>query len=220
MPAKPLPQPRKAPRQKRSLETVDAILAATAHILSKEGLEKATTNHIAARAGVSIGSLYQYFPNKESLVRALNDRHTQEILALLSRRFEEVREAPIPDAVRAIVRAMVDVHRHDPDLHRVLVQATPAVGAKVETRRLEAAAGRLLVGFFQARAAELRIQDFELSAFLLVQSVEALTHAAVLEHPGLLEDERFVEETTRMIVGYLTDGVEPAGKARRSRRKS
>jgi len=218
MPPKALHQPRKVPRQKRSQETVDAILAATAHILSREGLERATTNAIAARAGVSIGSLYQYFPDKESLVRALNERHTREIQDLLTRRFAEVREAPIPEAVRAIVRAMVEVHRHDPDLHRVLVQATPAVGAKEETRRLEEAAAGLLVGFFRARAAELRIQDYGLSAFLLVQSVEALTHAAVLEHPALLEDERFVEETTRMIVGYLTDGAPEADGDRRSRR--
>lgn len=208
-------RPRKAPRQKRSQETVDAILSATAHILSREGLEKATTNHVAAKAGVSIGSLYQYFPNKESLIRALNDRHTREILALLTARFAEVREAPIPAAVRAIVQAMVEVHRVDPALHRVLVQATPAVGAQEETRKLEEAAAALLVGFFQARAAELRPLDFELSAFLLVQSVEALTHAAVLEHPELLEEDRFVEETTRMIVGYLTEGIAPV--ARRSR---
>lgn len=217
MPSKPLHQPRKLPRQKRSLETVDAILGATAHILSREGLERATTNAVAARAGVSIGSLYQYFPDKESLVRALNERHTREILLLLQARFDEIREAPIPDAVEAIVRAMVEVHRHDPDLHRVLVQVTPAVGGREETRRLEAAAAGMLVAFFKARAAELRPLDFELSAFLLVQSVEALTHAAVLEHPDLLKEDRFVQETTRMIVGYLT---EERPEARRSRSKS
>lgn len=217
MPSKPLHQPRKLPRQKRSLETVDAILGATAHILSREGLDRATTNAVAARAGVSIGSLYQYFPDKEALVRALNERHTREILLLLQARFDEIREAPIPDAVEAIVRAMVEVHRHDPDLHRVLVQVTPAVGGREETRRLEAAAAGMLVAFFKARAAELRPLDFELSAFLLVQSVEALTHAAVLEHPDLLKEDRFVQETTRMIVGYLT---EERPEARRSRSKS
>jgi hypothetical protein len=94
------------------------------------------------------------------------------------------------------------------------VQVTPAVGGREETRRLEAAAAGMLVAFFKARAAELRPLDFELSAFLLVQSVEALTHAAVLEHPDLLKEDRFVQETTRMIVGYLT---EERPEARRSR---
>lgn len=214
MPPKARHQPRKLPRQKRSQETVDAILAATAHILSRQGLEKATTNAVARRAGVSIGSLYQYFPDKEALVRALNERHTREILDLLRARFDEIREAPIPEAVEAIVRAMVEVHRHDPSLHRVLVQVTPAVGGREETRRLETAAAGMLVAFFQARAAELRPLDFELSAFLLVQSVEALTHAAVLEHPDLLKEDRFVQETTRMIVGYLTEGLPEARRSR------
>ena len=214
MPPKALHQPRKVPRQKRSQETVDAILAATAHILSRQGLEKATTNAVARRAGVSIGSLYQYFPDKEALIRALTERHTREILDLLRARFDEIRAAPIPEAVEAIVRAMVEVHRHDPDLHRVLVQVTPAVGGREETRRLEAAAAEMLVAFFHARASELRSLDFGLSAFLLVQSVEALTHAAVLEHPDLLKEDRFVQETTRMIVGYLTEG---RPEARRSR---
>jgi AcrR family transcriptional regulator len=195
--------PRKAPLQRRSQETVDAILEATAHILSHEGLEAATTNRIALKAGVSIGSLYQYFPNKEALVRALNDRHTHEILALLQARVAEVWNAPMEVAVKALVHAMVDVHQVDPELHRVLVQATPAVGALEETRRVEVEAEALLVKFLRSRQAQLRPLDFQLSAFLLVHSVEALTHAAVLEYPALLNEERFVEETTRMILGYL-----------------
>jgi AcrR family transcriptional regulator len=220
MPAKPRHSPRKSPSQKRSQETVDAILAATAHILAKDGFDQATTNRIAARAGVSIGSLYQYFPNKESLVRALNDRHTRGILELLRVRYAEVREAPMPVAVRSIVSAMVEAHRVDPDLHRVLVAATPAVGALEETRHVEEAAAALLVAFLKARADELRPLDFELSAFLLVHSVEALTHAAVLEHPRLLKDEAFIDETTRMILGYLVGEAGAAAGPRRSRSKS
>lgn len=206
MPHKISHQPRKAPLQRRSQDTVDAILEATAHILSHEGLEAATTNRIAFKAGVSIGSLYQYFPNKEALVRALNDRHTHEILEILKARVAEVWAAPMEKAVKALVHAMVDVHQVDPDLHRVLVQATPGVGALEETRRVEVEAEALLVAFLRFRQAELRPLDLKLSAFLLVHSVEALTHAAVIEYPALLADERFVEETTRMILGYLLPG--------------
>lgn len=207
MPQKTSHHPRKTPLQRRSQETVDAILEATAHILSKEGLEKATTNRIAAKAGVSIGSLYQYFPNKEALVRALNDRHIHELLALLYSRVEEVWEAPLDVAVKAVVHAMVEVHRVDPDLHRVLVNATPSVGALEDTRRVEEEAAALLVRFLASRQAELRPLDLTLSAFMLVHSVEALTHAAVLEYPELLNGEAFVEETARMILGYLLPSV-------------
>ena len=73
-------KPRKLPQQDRSRVTVQAILEATTHILTEEGYEKANTNRIAERAGVSIGSLYQYFPNKESLLTALIEQHVNEML--------------------------------------------------------------------------------------------------------------------------------------------
>src|SRR5262249_7474993 len=71
---------RKLPVQERSRVTVEALLEATARILVKEGFDAASTNRIAAVAGVSVGSLYQYFPSKESLVAALIDRHNQQIM--------------------------------------------------------------------------------------------------------------------------------------------
>ncbi len=196
-------QVRKTPRQRRSAETVEAILTAAAHILEKEGFEAATTNRVAVEAGVSIGSLYQYFPNKESLVRALNDRHTKEILDLLRKRFGELQEAPLKNSVRAIVQTMVEVHRVNPALHRVLVNVVPGIGGLAETRVVEDAAAALLTQFLKARRAELRPLNFELSAFMLVHAVEALTHAVVLERPELLKGEAFVDEASRMILGYL-----------------
>ena len=194
---------RKTPRQRRSAETVEAILTAAAHILEKEGFDAATTNRVAVKAGVSIGSLYQYFPNKESLVRALNDRHTKEILDLLRKRFGELQEAPLKNSVRAIVQTMVEVHRVNPALHRVLVNVVPGIGGLAETRVVEDAAAALLTQFLKARRAELRPLNFELSAFMLVHAVEALTHAVVLERPELLKGEAFVDEASRMILGYL-----------------
>ncbi len=208
---------RKTPRQRRSAETVEAILTAAAHILEKEGFDAATTNRVAVKAGVSIGSLYQYFPNKESLVRALNDRHTKEILDLLRKRFGELREAPLESSVRAIVQTMVEVHRVNPALHRVLVNIVPSIGGLAETRVVEDAAAALLSQFLKARAADLRPLNPDLSAFMLVHAVEALTHAAVLERPELLKGELFVDEASRMIFGYLRGGPEEARKSRQNR---
>ena len=74
----PLTKPRKAASQVRSRATVDALVEATARILVKEGFDKASTNRIADVAGVSVGSLYQYFPSKEALVAAVAERHQQE----------------------------------------------------------------------------------------------------------------------------------------------
>src|SRR3546814_3035933 len=80
MTRKPLINPRKNPSQERSRATVNALVEATARILVKEGFDKASTNHIAELAGVSVGSLYQYFPGKEALVAAVVERHNLEIM--------------------------------------------------------------------------------------------------------------------------------------------
>src|SRR5215468_11850194 len=87
--------PRKSASQERSRLTVNTILEATTRVLVKEGYDKASTNKIAAVAGVSIGSLYQYFPSKEALVAAVIDRHTHELTQV-------VREGLIKVAARSI----------------------------------------------------------------------------------------------------------------------
>src|SRR5690242_21861949 len=80
MARKPLTNPRKEACQERSRATVDALVQATARILVKEGFDKASTNRIAQVAGVSVGSLYQYFPSKEALVAAVIERHQQALM--------------------------------------------------------------------------------------------------------------------------------------------
>src|SRR5471032_3134277 len=95
--------PRKSPKQARSKATIDALLTATARILIKEGFDHASTNRIAEAAGVSVGSLYQYFPSKETLVAALIERHTGEMSAVIEGAFLRVASEPMEIAAREIV---------------------------------------------------------------------------------------------------------------------
>lgn len=202
MPRRDATQIRKAARQQRSRETVEVILEAAARILAAEGFEGATTNAIAQRAGVSIGSLYQYFPNKAALVRALNERHTGEVLTLFQQRFALVADAPLPEAIRALVAGFVEAHRVNPALHRVLVAEEARVNARLETRRVEGEVAALIRAFLEARRADLRDVDPSLAAFLLVQALEAITHGAVMDRPDLLGDP-LVDEATKLLLGYL-----------------
>jgi AcrR family transcriptional regulator len=93
-------KPRKLPTQDRSKETVEAILQATALVLKREGYDRASTRRVAEVAGVSVGSLYQYFPNKESLVVALYNRHLRELISMFEVRFEESVRARLPESIR------------------------------------------------------------------------------------------------------------------------
>jgi len=198
--------PRKSASQRRSRLTVDALLEATARILIREGFDKASTNRIAEVAGVSVGSLYQYFPSKEALVAALIDRHNQEVMQAVQGELAEAVNLPIEQAVRKLVAVAVKAHRIDPKLHRVLAEQIPRVGRleNVETFNRENYA--LFRAYLESRRDQIRAVDLGLAAFVCVTSIEALTHTAVL-HQKLVSDEAteaLVDEATRLVVGYLT----------------
>jgi AcrR family transcriptional regulator len=181
---------------------VDALLEATARILIREGFGNASTNRIAEVAGVSVGSLYQYFPSKEALV----DRHRQEISRAVQGELAEAIKLPLGRAVRKLVAVAVKAHRIDPALHRALTEQIPRVGRleKAETFNRENYA--LFQAYLERRRDEIRVVDLELAAFVCVTSIEALTHTAVL-HQKLVSDEAteaLVDEATRLVVGYLT----------------
>jgi AcrR family transcriptional regulator len=197
--------PRKAASQARSRLTVSALLDATARILIREGFDKASTNRVADVAGVSVGSLYQYFPGKEALVAALIDRHRREIRQIVQGEIAEAAKLPLDQAVRKLVAVAVEAHRVDPKLHRVLTEQIPRVGRleKAETFSRENYA--LFRAYLESRRDEIRPVDLGLAAFVCVTSIEALTHTAVL-HQKLVSDQAsraLVNEATRLVVGYL-----------------
>jgi AcrR family transcriptional regulator len=198
--------PRKSASQERSRSTVDALLEATARVLIREGYDKASTNRIAEVAGVSIGSLYQYFPSKEALVAAVIDRHTQEVSEVTRNALVKAAARPIEVAAREFVSVAIDAHRVNPKLHGVLAEQIPRVG-RLENIEANVREGYALVrGYLEAHREEIDVADLDLAAFVLVTVVEALTHAAVLRRPDILADGKarhFVDDVTRLLVRYL-----------------
>jgi AcrR family transcriptional regulator len=207
MARRPQKNPRKVASQNRSRATVDALVEATARILIREGYDRASTNRIAATAGVSIGSLYQYFPSKEALVAAVIERHAQELSKVGRDAFLRVASRPIEVAVRELVAVGIDAHRVDPKLHRVLDEEVPRAARLEDTGAVVRNACALFRGYLEAHRSEIDIADLDLAAFIVVTTVEALTHAAVLHRPDILADEKkageFVDEVTRLALRYL-----------------
>ncbi|WP_240655733.1 TetR/AcrR family transcriptional regulator [Paraburkholderia phosphatilytica] len=186
--------------------TVDALIEATARVLVKDGFDKTSTNRIAERAGVSVGSLYQYFPGKEALVAAVAERHSQQLAQVVREALAQAGALPIDVAVRKLVTAAIDAHRIDPELHRVLAEQMPRRGGPENAQLLNGDTYALFEAFLEAHRDEFRAVDLELAAFVCVTSIEALTHTAVVHHSDSLSDEAFerlVDEATRLIVGYL-----------------
>ncbi len=202
----PLTLPRKSATQDRSRATVDALIEATARILVRDGFERASTNRIAAAAGVSVGSLYQYFPGKEALVAAVIARHNRQLMQIVGRALAEVAEQPLGPAVRALVAAAIAAHRVDPQLHRVLAEQTPHIAGAETVGALTQETYDLFRAFLERRRADLRPADLDLAAFVCVTAIEALTHTAVLHRPDVLADAAvgsLVDEATRLVLGYL-----------------
>jgi AcrR family transcriptional regulator len=197
--------PRKSASQKRSHLTVNALLEATARILVREGFDKASTNRIAEVAGVSVGSLYQYFPSKEALVAALIDRHNQEVMKSVRTELAEAVNLPIEQAVRKLVAVAIKAHRIDPKLHRVLSEQIPRVGRLEKIETFNRDNYTLFRTYLESRQDEIRAVDLGLAAFICVTSIEALTHTAVLHHKLTSDEatEALVDEATRLVAGYL-----------------
>ncbi len=195
--------PRKEPKQQRSKETVDVILAATARVLVKEGFDRASTNRIAEAAGVSIGSLYQYFPSKEALVAALIERHMEGMTANLAAQMAEVSSEPLPAAVRRMVTYMLDAHAVDPALHHVLNEQVPRVGRLHKLHELEEHMRRLTRAYLEAIRPAVRPRDLDVASFIAVQAIEALCHAATAPHAAPFDRALLVDEVTDLIVRYL-----------------
>jgi AcrR family transcriptional regulator len=202
---KPLTNPRKEAAQERSRATVDALVDATARILVREGFDKASTNRIAEVAGVSVGSLYQYFPSKEALVAAVIERHQQQTMRVVRGELARAANQPLEQAMRTIVTVAVKAHRIDPKLHRVLAEQIPRVGKleKVETFSRENYA--IFRAYLERNRKEIRVADLALAAFVCVTSIEALTHTAVLHNEIVAVEamETLIDEATRLVVGYL-----------------
>ncbi|MFT5458955.1 MAG: AcrR family transcriptional regulator [Myxococcota bacterium] len=198
---------RRTPTQERSKALVEAVLDATARVLVEEGYDTASTNRIAKRAGVSVGSLYQYFPDKRACVEALAERHLERELATVLEGFVAYANQPIDVLTRALVEALVAAHRVDPELHRVLVSQTPTdVAASLRTR-IEA----VLRADMERRAAagENRILDADVAAYVVVAAVDGAILGALERRPDLLQDNRLVDALTDLVLRYCLPVHDP-----------
>lgn len=182
---------------------MDAILEATAQVLVRDGYAKTTTNRIAKRAGVSVGTLYQYFPNKDALVVALCEQHSDEMMALLGASISELAGAEPETATRVIVRAMIEAHAVNPELHEAIISNLPKEKQFEQILAVNAQAEAMVKVFLEQHVDRLATPNLDMAAFIVVNTVEALTHAAVIERPDFLGTEELVDEITRLINRYL-----------------
>lgn len=179
---------RKRPRQARSRATVEAIIQAGAQLLGARGWAGFTTNEVAEVAGVSIGSLYQYFPNKLALVDAIRRRHFDEVLAVLDR---------ATHGVEALIDGMIAIHTVDPALHRVLLELPDPNGSEADHEVFQMEYLRR----YEVVAAALGGRRDPVVAQVLSSAVEGVIHNAARR--GVLQSREVRRELIRLVRGYL-----------------
>jgi AcrR family transcriptional regulator len=204
-PAADRASPRRRPIQARSRATTAAILEAAARVFAEHGYAAGTTNRIAERAGVSVGSLYEYYPNKDAILVALVEAHFRDVGARVAEQVAAVEGQGLPLAtlIGRFVDLMVALHRDDPALHRVLFEEAPRPS---RVRRMLLDVERALAAAFERllRASpEVAVPDTALAAHVVVQIVEGLTHRVVLYARSPATVARVRDEIVRVVVGYL-----------------
>ncbi|HEY7059320.1 MAG TPA: TetR/AcrR family transcriptional regulator [Vicinamibacterales bacterium] len=192
--------PRKQPLQARSRVTVEALLEATADILTRHGYAKLTTNRIAERAGVNIASLYQYFPGKEAIVAELRRRHGAEQRAAVRKALVDRRGGDLTSTLRLLISMGVAAHAVAPRLHRVFTEEMPALGY-ADVAAADAPLFDEFRRFLAAAAPHLR--DVEFALWMIATVTGAVLHRATVERPEDLSRGRITEELVTLLSGYL-----------------
>ena len=214
--------PRKEATQRRAQQTVEAILEAAAQVLTERGYAAGTTNHIAERAGVSIGSLYQYFPNKDAILVALVERHLADANALLLPLFERATSAPrgLEPLLREFVEATISFHTRNPALHRLLFEEAPhPKQVRKALHALEDSMASRMVSLLR-RHPEARRGGLEAAAYVAVHAIEGLAHHFVLHAPHGMAEADLVHEAVSLLLGYLAEPGAPSARRRRREPRS
>lgn len=193
--------PRRKPRQVRAELTRERILTAAAHVFSEFGYSAGTTNRIAEHARISIGSLYQYFPNKDAILAELLVRHIDRG-AWTGAQELDLAPGTLTEAVRSLVRDAIDHHRDDPQLLRIMIEEAPISSELVEAIDRHGQARVSQVRDVLARHPDVRVRDLDVAAELVVGTVELNTHK-LMATPRPIPVDRLETQLVAMITRYL-----------------
>lgn len=193
-------QPRKRPRQARSTQTVETILDASVLVLMQSGMGGFTTTRVAERAGVSVGSLYQYFPNRESVLHAALDHHLQRVISAVETACRQVRGKPLLEMTREVIQAFLESKFSDP-MEAVALYGVAADGVGLPiVREAERRAVLALSAMFET-ASDGGLADGQRAARLVVGVLSGAAQSLLAG--GHHTDEASREDLSLMICQYL-----------------
>ena len=196
---------KKGPQQQRAKATVSAILDGMIRVLEQEGPDAASTSRVAEVAGVSVGTLYQYFANRDAILDALQDREFERATEMMQRVLAHGAYASDRQAARAVIEGLLELHSAAPALHRLLVveglRVTPTARVQAFDLRIIA----VVRSFLTLANVRIRRTNLDAAAFVVYQAVRASTLACLLERPSGIDRATLVDEITDLVLRYLVD---------------
>lgn len=197
---------RKLPTQARANQTVDAIIEAATQILQNDGEERLNTNRIAERAGVSIGSLYQYFADKEAIIEAIARRERNKILDTIVKSLSEANPPDPESAVREIVRTLIGAFSRRRRARRIIVSMMLRRWQNApEEQGADEVALMLLNASDHNRSDDMR-EMTPVIAFVLTRAILGAIRSAVMENSPYLETQQFEDELVHLVKQYRRRG--------------
>jgi AcrR family transcriptional regulator len=204
VPAKPQHafKPRKQPVQARSEATVSALFEASIQVLLGVGYRRFTTTRVAERAGVSVGSLYQYFPNRQALITAVIERYLAGLRATIEQHCRELRGRPLDRQVTGLVEAVIAAKWEHIEVSRALHEPLADIGG-AELVRGSAVKAAAAVAEVLRSCADASFRDVDRLALLIVIACSSLLQAAITDQTGALDREALRVHMCAMVLGYL-----------------
>ena len=183
---------------------VETILDATARILVEQGFSGTTTNRVAERAGISVGSLYQYFPSREALVAAVAQRYSETMKASLEALLVQTQADDLKTALNRLLRCITDVHAVDPDLSRILATELPRLGNMEWRKEISLRAIAIAEALLISHQKELRDGlDLESAAFVVAKASEAVM-VSIAQSTGAKNAAEIEEALLDMLFSFVS----------------
>ena len=204
---------RKPPQQLRSKATVTAILDAMTRVLDLEGAHAATTTRIAEVAGISIGTLYQYFSHRDAILDALQDREFERAMELLQQLLLTAPHESPREVAHQVFDGLLGLYAAAPGLHRLLAVEGLRVTPTHRVLAFDMHVVSVIRGYLALVKLPLRRPNVDAAAFVVFQSVRAAMLARLLENPIGVDDATLIEELTDLVFRYLVDESEVVDEA-------
>ena len=196
-------EPRKTPLQARSTITVEAISEATIQVLLSHGADRLTTTRVAQRAGVSVGTLYQYYPNKQSLLFAVLENHLTRVMATLEAACQRACNKPLAEMIREMVEAFVDAKMDRADISVALYQVAADVGGPALIKRINQRSRKTVEGMLET-ASDIESPPDKFAIDIMLSAMAGAMRSLLEAGPSPATVRKAREQLVLLCESYMT----------------